>query len=81
MTDLATCKHCGETMAARHANGSAKTFCSSRCNGDYRRALNRQKNKDMADRAEAVKEHTLAGLDRYMEQRRRRLARAERMVA
>lgn len=74
MTDLSTCKHCGETITARHQNGSAKTFCSSRCNGDYRRALNRQRNKDMADRAEAVREHNTRLLEAYLTERRRRLA-------
>lgn len=77
MTDLATCKHCGETMTARHQNGSLKTFCSSRCNGDYRRALNRQRNKDMADRAEARAEENRASLDAWTRRMKASVAKQE----
>ena len=81
MTDLSTCKHCGQQMTAKGANGYLKTFCGSKCNGDHRRALNASKQAEREAAAEAALERNARLLDSYMRRRYQRLARAERQAA
>ena len=81
MSDTTTCRQCDTPMAAKGTNNMARLFCSSRCHGDYRRALNAKRRADREAKAEAALEHNTRVEARYQAERRERLARLERMTA
>lgn len=70
MGNEVTCKYCGKTTPARYGNGLARHYCGKECSELHRNKLRRER------RAAARPSHedTLAGFERYMAARRKRLA-------
>ena len=77
MANTIDCPNCGKTLLARNKNGQRRTYCTIECSAAYRPKLAAQRR----ERQRAAQEYHATALEAWLQARRERLARLERMPA
>ena len=77
MTNTIDCPNCGKTVPARNNKGHRRTYCTIECSAAYRPKLAAQRH----ERQRAAQEYHATALEAWLQARRERLARLERMPA
>ena len=77
MTNTIDCPNCGKTVPARNNKGHRRTYCTIECSAAYRPKLAAQRR----ERQRAAQEYHATALETWLQARRKRLARLERMPA
>ena len=77
MTNTIDCPNCGKTVPALNNSGHRRTYCSANCAYQYRPIVLAQQR----ERQRIVHEYNVRSEARFQAERRKRLARLERMPA